>query len=135
MNYDHFIGQVQNRARLSSREAAVTAIRATLEALALRLSEDGAAHLAAQLPKEIGEYIRVMEGNDTIRPERLTLTEFFELVAAIEGVPIPRAEIDARVALQVAAEAISNGELRKLEAQLPASFKELLEDRTEIYQM
>lgn len=135
MNYDHFIGQVQSRARLGSREAAVTAIRATLEALALRISEDGAAHLAAQLPKEIGEYIRVMEGNDTIRPERLSLAEFFELVAAIGSVPVPRAEIDARVVLQVVAEAVSRGELRKLEAQLPDSYKELLEDRTEIYQL
>ncbi len=55
MKHDEFIGQMQYRARLSSRGAAERATRATLETLAERLAGGEARDLAAQLPPEIGE--------------------------------------------------------------------------------
>ena len=58
MKHDEFIGQVQHRARLSSRGAAERATRATLEPLAERLAGGEADDLAAQLPLELGEHLR-----------------------------------------------------------------------------
>ena len=58
MKHDEFIGQVQHRARLSSRGEAERATRATLETLAERLSGGEAKDLASQLPSEIGEHLR-----------------------------------------------------------------------------
>src|SRR5690606_24477526 len=57
MQHDELIGQVQARARLSSRGAAERAVRSTLETLGERLPEGLADNLAAQLPQEIGEHL------------------------------------------------------------------------------
>lgn len=55
MDHDEFIGQVQHRARLSSRGDAQTAVRATLETLAERLAGGEPSDLAAQLPDEYAD--------------------------------------------------------------------------------
>ena len=51
MQYDQFIGEVQNRARLPSEGEAIAAVRATLQTLAERLAGGATDNLAAQLPK------------------------------------------------------------------------------------
>lgn len=50
MEYQDFIGAVQNRARVGTAEQAVSAIRATLETLGERIVTGEAEDLAAQLP-------------------------------------------------------------------------------------
>ncbi|WP_101296775.1 DUF2267 domain-containing protein [Halegenticoccus soli] len=57
MDYDAFIGEVQNRAQLSSREDAVRATRITLETLSRRIKPGAAENLAAQLPEKIGRHL------------------------------------------------------------------------------
>jgi uncharacterized protein (DUF2267 family) len=65
MPYDEFIGQVQNAAHPGSQREAVAAIRATLQTLGERLAGGAADNLAAQLPRQAGEYLRLAEA-DTI---------------------------------------------------------------------
>jgi hypothetical protein len=50
MDYDHFINQVHARAHLGSTEAAVTAIRATLETLAERIVPRSCGHRRPSAP-------------------------------------------------------------------------------------
>lgn len=57
MQHDEFIGQVQAKAKLSSRGDAERATRVTLETLRQRIPQGLANNLAAQLPQEIGHHL------------------------------------------------------------------------------
>jgi len=122
LRYDEFIGQVQHRARLSSRAEAERATRASLETLAERLVGGEAHDLAAQLPPEIARYL---QQPDAGIGAKLTLDEFFELVSAREGVDLPDATFHARVVIGLLTEAVSMGEIKDVRVQLPADFDQL----------
>ncbi len=124
MKHDEFIGQVQHRARLSSRGAAERATRATLEILAERLAGGEAKDLAAQLPPELAEHLR---GGWSAMGERFSLEEFFRRVSQREGVDLPEAVFHARAVIEVLSEAVSQGEMDDVRAQLPAEFNRLFE--------
>src|ERR1700704_1363989 len=96
MTYDEFIGQVQSRARLGTSGDAVRATRATLEVLGQRLFGGEAKDLAAQLPQEIGYYLRQAETS-----ESFGLDEFFKRVSERERVDLPVAVHHARVVISV----------------------------------
>src|SRR5437660_1188791 len=81
MEYNRFIGLVQNRARLTPAEA-VGATRATLETLAERIGADEARHVAAQLPRELGQYL---QESPPERAEPFTYNEFCERIAKREA--------------------------------------------------
>ena len=121
MKHDEFVGQVQHLAQLSSRGDAEKIIRATLETLRERLQPESAAHIAAQLPPEIGRHLR---GGDIAR--HLNLHEFYEHIAAREHLPIEKAAFHAKCVLQAVSEAISPGAVKKLEKQMPSEFRELI---------
>ncbi|MBK8905244.1 MAG: DUF2267 domain-containing protein [Anaerolineaceae bacterium] len=120
MKYNEFVGHVQNRARLGTQGEAVTAIRATLETLAERISTDEAHHLAAQLPREIGYYLKQ---GDTV--DRFSLDEFFERVAGRAEVDLPDAAHHARTVVEVLSEAVSPSQLEDVRGQLPQEFSPL----------
>lgn len=123
MNFDEFVGQVQHRAGLPEGGAAVAATRATLETLAERLAGGMDENLAAQLPREIGEYLRrAPEESDSF-----SLDEFFRRVAEREGERLPDAVYHARVVMEVVREAVAPGLVGKLEDQLPDEFQPLLQ--------
>ncbi|MDB1090118.1 DUF2267 domain-containing protein [Streptomyces sp. ACA25] len=107
MQHDEFVGQVQARARLSSRGAAETAIRASLETLAERIQAPLAENLAAQLPREIGENLRRVAkapgSPDT--GVRMSRQEFFDRVADRAGAHGPKAMHEARCVIEVVGEA------------------------------
>ncbi len=124
MKHDEFIGQVQHRARLSSRGAAERATRATLETLAERLAGGEAKDLASQLPQEIAEHLR-REWSGV--GERFSLEEFFRRVSMREGIDLPDAVFHARAVIEVVKEAVSTGEIDDVRAQLPAEFDRLFE--------
>lgn len=126
MHYDDFIGKVSYKARLASREEAVTAIRATLTTFAKRLQPDVAENLASQLPKEIGIFLK-RTGAEPYA-ERLTLQQFFEGVAECEGTDLPTASFHAVNVLKVLVDALSEGELKHLKASLPDEFDGLLKE-------
>ncbi len=96
MKHDEFIGQVQHRARLSSRGQAERATRATLEMLAERLTAAEAYDLAAQLPSGLAEHLRHERPQ---RGERFFLDAFFQRVAERESVDVPKAVDHARAVM------------------------------------
>ena len=124
MQHDEFIGQVQNRARLSSRGDAEVATRATLETLAERLAGGEPFNAAAQLPKGIANYLQhEYAGMGT----RFSLDEFFQRISQREGVELPDAVYHARVVIEVLREAISPGEINDIRSQLPSEYNALFD--------
>jgi uncharacterized protein (DUF2267 family) len=128
MKYDEFIGQVQNRARIPTREEAVKAIRATLETLAERLAGGEPNDLAAQLPEEIGVYLKHERAG---AGERFSLDEFFQRVSEREGVDLPVSVYHTRVVIEILQEAVSTGQINDVLAQLPEEFNRLFEAGSE----
>ncbi|EEF58403.1 DUF2267 domain-containing protein [Pedosphaera parvula] len=122
MTFDHFVGQVQHRARLSSLGAAVRAIQATLPAFAARLTAEETKDLASQLPREIAFYLQVSEHSVPLK-----LHDFFQLVSAQEQTHLPDAVYHARVVLEVLKEAVSEGEVSDIKAQLPEDWRALID--------
>ncbi len=128
MNYDEFVGRVQNDARLASNGEAVRAIRATLTTLGERLFGGEANDLAAQLPDEIAHYLREPEDRGSF-----PLDEFYERISIREGTDLPVAIHHAQVVMAVLNEAITGGGMEDMRAQLPAGYNRLfeLEDKGE----
>ena len=124
MTHDEFVGQVQHRAELPSRGDADKAIRAALQTLAERLQPGAAAHVAAQLPPEIGRHLL-----GAMECEHLGVEEFDARVARREKVGLGKAVFHARCVFDVLCEAISPGAVHKLRQQLPAEFREMFEAR------
>jgi uncharacterized protein (DUF2267 family) len=126
MKYDEFVSQVHHQARLASRGEAVRATHATLETLAERLTADQAEHLAAQLPQEIGKYLSSANGG-----KRFGLDEFFQRVAERETVDLPEAVHHARAVVSVLSDAVAEGELGRVRAQLPDGYEPLFQAGSE----
>ena len=127
MQHDEFIGQVQNRAHLSSRGDAERAVRATLETLGERVPEGLADNLAAQLPHEIGEHLRRTEvygGAGT--GERFDRKDFIRRAAERAGVSEQQAAFLIRAVTEVTDEATQGGLFAKLEESLPTDIRELI---------
>lgn len=124
MTHDEFIGQVQHRAELPSRGDAERLVRVTLETLAARLQHATAAHIAAQLPMEIGRHLR-----GTTHFEHLHLEQMFERIAVHTGTTMSKAAFQAQCVFDVLCEAISPGAVHKLRQQLPAEMQSLFEAR------
>lgn len=122
MKYDIFVSLVQRLAELRSNESAEIIIHATLETLSERLSIGQAEHLAAQLPREIGE---VMKIDPERHGEMFTLDEFFKRVSRRADENINEVVHQVRAVTEVVSEAVSPSELDELFAQLPYEFQQL----------
>jgi uncharacterized protein (DUF2267 family) len=124
MQHDEFIGQVQSRARLSSRGEAERACRATLETLGERVPEGLADNLAAQLPHEIGEHLRRTEvygGAGT--GERFGRHDFIERIAQRAGVDYSHAAYIGRAVLEVVNDATQGSIITKVAESLPPDLR------------
>jgi uncharacterized protein (DUF2267 family) len=122
VQYDEFLGQVQQRARLGSRAAAAVAVRSTLSCLAERLAGGAAENLAAQLPAEIGNHLRGAGGD----PRAMSPDAFIQRVAEREGVEPSDAALHIRAVLDVLEDATA-GTLAKIRAQIPDVFDPLFD--------
>jgi len=130
MDHDAFIGEVQNRAELPSRGAALSASRATLQTLGDRIQEGKATNLAAQLSDELGRYLE--EHADA--PESFGFDEFIDRVAERDESianhgddDLSAAAFHARVVIDVLEEAVSGEQLDDLRDQLPDEYGQLFE--------
>ncbi|MEO8379390.1 MAG: DUF2267 domain-containing protein [Acidobacteriota bacterium] len=121
MNHDEFVGQVQHLAHLPSRGDAETIIRATFETLGERLQSHAAAHVAAQLPVELGRHLRGRAF------EHLSLHAFYGRVAERERSDVEKAAFHARCVLDALCGAVSPGTVEKIRRQLPQEFQAMLE--------
>jgi uncharacterized protein (DUF2267 family) len=124
MQYEEFVGQVQSRARLATQGETVRAICATLETLGERMANGESAHLTAQLPPGIGDYLRLAR-----QQERFNLQGFFDRVAEREGagVDTPQAAHHARAVIEVLREAVSPGQLQQVRSVLPDDYAPLFD--------
>lgn len=124
MKYDEFIGQVQHRARLGARWDAERATWATLKTLGERLAGGEAKDLASQLPSPLAQFeLSGLAGKGI----PFSLSEFYQIVSNREGVDVPQAVQHAQAVISVLQDAISEGELHDVRAQLPKEYDRLFE--------
>lgn len=121
MKHDEFIKQVQNRARLTTREEAEVATRAVLETLTERLAGNEPYKVASQLPQELAAYLKDTADVET----KYTLDEFLTMVGRRESVDLSQANLHSRVVMEVLEEAISAGEVKDFRTQLPPEYDSL----------
>lgn len=124
MKADAFFVDVMHIAGLPSRESAVNAVRSTLETLSEHLAGGEPGNLAAQLPHDIAIYL-----NQPGIPhaESFDLQQFFEQVAAREGVSYQQAERDARAVIQALSASVTRGLIQNVQSQLPSGMKSLFD--------
>lgn len=120
MDYETFIGEVQNRGQLPSREDALGVTRITLETLGRRVDPGVAENLGAQLPDEIGRFLA--EGDDV---ETFEWNEFVDRVVEAGGYN-PRDERGeavhhTRVVMDVVDDAVTTGAIEDLRDQISAA--------------
>lgn len=122
MKHDEFIKHVQTVAQLSSKDEAERATRATLETIKERIVGDEASQLAAQLPKEFGQYLhgRAGENGDTFG-----LSEFVERVSRKEGTELTTAAAHVKAVFTVLASAVTPGEFADVRANFSEDYSEL----------
>ena len=129
MEYDEFIGRVQERAELSSPDEAAAAVRATLGTLSEMLSPKERHDLAAELAKPLKDCLTLWVDRpprELTHPHRFNLEEFYNRVAARSDVGYPAAVKHSQAVVQVLKEAVSRGELRDVLRELPDEYDELL---------
>lgn len=122
MQYGEIIKKVQTAAQIDDKEQARKAIQATFETLKERIIGDEASNLAAQLPEEIGAYLRGREGENG---QYFTLEEFYQRVGQIEGVEPTTAVTHVRGIFSVLSSAVSPGEFDNIKNDLPDDYREL----------
>lgn len=126
MHYVEFLNRVQEHAGLDARADAERAVRATFETLAERVTQGATTNLAAQLPREIAQYL-LRRGPEV---KELSPDEFWEHVAEREGTDTVTAIRHARAVFQTLDEAVSAGEIDDFRAELPSGLKRFLEPAT-----
>lgn len=119
MQFHDFLGEVQNKAKLSSLDEALNATRATLTTLAERLEGNEPSNIAAQLPSEIGTFLT---GEKSGQGERFDSDEFARRISEKEGVGLNTGVWHARAVLDVLSQSLSAGELENVKAQLPEDY-------------
>ena len=122
MKYDEFIKHVQSVAQLDSKEEAERATQATLETIRERIVGDEAKDLAAQLPRELGEYLYGREGENG---QHFDMEEFIRRVSQKEGVDPIAAVMHVRAVFAVIQDAVSPGEVADLQVNLSADYAQL----------
>ncbi|WP_009633505.1 DUF2267 domain-containing protein [Synechocystis sp. PCC 7509] len=123
MKYDEFIKHVQTIAQLNSKEAAQTATSATLETLKERIVGDEAGQLAAQLPKELGQYLHGREGENG---GTFGVNEFLQRVSQKAGVDTNTAITHVKAVFAVLKDAVSPGEFDDVRVNLSDDYQDLL---------
>ena len=126
MQHNELIEQVRHRAPLASRDDAARAIRAALQTLGERIPEELADNLAAQLPRETGEYLYRGVTNGAANGERFDRQEFVARVAARAGTRQQHAACLARTVFEVIDEAVGDGVMLKVAGSLPDDIAELV---------
>ncbi len=122
MKHEEFIKHVQSVAWLNSKDEAERATRATLETIKERIVGDEASQLAAQLPKEFGQYLHGREGENG---DTFGLKEFVERVSRKEGTEPTAAATHVKAVFTVLASAVTPGEFADVRANFSEDYSEL----------
>jgi uncharacterized protein (DUF2267 family) len=125
MQNEEFLGRVWHQARLSSRDDAMRACRATMETLGEWVPAGLADAIAAQLPREIGEYLRPAGPRAGAGPgEPLGNAGFVSRIARRAGVGDDQAASIARAVIDALTAATEGGLMARVTASLPADLRE-----------
>jgi uncharacterized protein (DUF2267 family) len=119
MNYDQMLAAVAEHGELS-RDEADAATRATLKALAERISQGEASDVSQKLPQEFAAELAT---SSAARP--FGVGEFIDKVASQEETSPERAQNHAQAVLAVLQEAVGP-EFHDVIAQLPDDFTTIL---------
>ncbi|WP_128478690.1 DUF2267 domain-containing protein [Halorussus pelagicus] len=120
MNYDEFMGHVQNRLELPDTGRAVRATRAVLQSLGERLQAGEAQDLAGPLPMEVDYYLESADSG-----QRFDYDEFVSRVADRANADRADAAYYGKVVVGLVSERVPAGEIEQVRAQLPAEFDDL----------
>ncbi|HEX4679754.1 MAG TPA: DUF2267 domain-containing protein [Gaiellaceae bacterium] len=123
---DEFVRRVAARAGLEFDDA-VLALTAVLEAVGYRITKGEAEEIEAFLPRELHPPIDLGEAASGGAARRLTLEEFLDRIADIEGVRRDAARAHAHAVLVTLREALPEPEVHHLLSQLPDDYGSLLE--------
>lgn len=121
MDYDTFVGRVQELAGIEARQEAEAAISATLEVLAERLERALRDHLASQLPGELREHLNRRQYD---RP--FLLDAFYSRVGSRAELRRPASVARSRAVVAALREAVSTGEWEHWTSGLSPDYAELL---------
>ena len=122
MQSDEFVRQVQERAKITTGDAAVVIIESTLETLGERLPREEQDGLAAELPSQLKAYVRKRQ---QALSTPYNLEEFYNRVAGRSGLGLREAVRQSHAVMSVLQEAVSAGQLQDVRQQLPAEYDEL----------
>jgi len=117
VQYNEFVGEVQNRLELPELGRAVRATRAVLTTLGERLQSGEATDLAGPLPMEIDYYLEAADSG-----QRFDDGEFVERVADRANVEESEAAYYDRVVVGLVSELVPAGEIEQVRAQLPDDY-------------
>lgn len=122
MNYDDFIGEVQNRIDVGDTGHTVEATRVVLTTLGERLQEGEATDLAAPLPMEVDRYLLEADSGQSFEWD-----EFVERVAERSGVDEADAQFRAQAVADLVWDVVPEGEVEDVRGSLPDDFEPLFE--------
>jgi uncharacterized protein (DUF2267 family) len=123
---DEFVRRVAARSGLDFDDA-VLATTAVLEALGYRITKGEAEDIEAFLPRELHPPIDLGEVASGGAARRLSLEEFLDRIADIEGLRRDDAREHAHAVLATLREALPEPEVHHLLSQLPEDYGSLLE--------
>lgn len=122
MEYDEFITHVQSLTQSDSREEAERATRATLETLKERIADSEAQELAANLPQQLGDYLRGKEGDSG---GSFNLQEFIARASQKENIEPTTVAIHVRAVFTVLQNSISPELFAALHARFSHDYEEM----------
>lgn len=131
MQHHEFVGQVQARAQLADIGEATSAIRATLQTLGERIPEGLAGNVAADLPREIGEYLRMTAASPS-KGVRFDKEEFLARVSDRAGMSRSQASDAARVVFDVVGDATQGRVMDRLREALPADLRQMVRSGSQL---
>jgi uncharacterized protein (DUF2267 family) len=121
MDYDEMVSAVARRARLD-RDRAAIALAATLEVLGERIGRGEREDLASQLPFEVKNLVL----QDRAKGQRMSLREFLSRIAEREATSPREARVHASAVFRTLRDAVGDGEMNDVFAQLPPDYRMLL---------
>jgi uncharacterized protein (DUF2267 family) len=119
LKYGEFIAAVRDTGEYEDREETERVTKAVLGVLGSRITPEGAAHLAAQLPAPLDQAVR--DGTKD-SPDSFGVEEFYRRVGEATNGHRETAELDASAVLTTVARTVSGGELNQILSQLPSGY-------------
>lgn len=122
MEYDEFITHVQSLTQSDSCEEAERATRATLETIKERIANDEGQELAANLPLQLGDYLREKQGESG---GSFNLQEFIARASQKQDIEPTTVAIHVRAVFTVLQNAISPEVFAALHSHFSHDYEEM----------